>query len=460
MECSECHKECTELVAVHTDVMDKHMCNECLNKMLYNNNWAVFKWEYYTNSHPDIVSCDACWTMIHREMYRAHHWYCLKCIVDRYGMDYNSFCPQCGVYHILWVCDWNITDWTILTDWRLSFTVRTDNSLSWNARWEATDNVSYIRSIWQFQTERQLPDDVANDLKSFYHWCKNFNHYYTREPITIKWTVKYNNMQALKNIMSELDKERRRLDTIVSNGWKLSRYHNYKLQWIDDTGLVKWKYVDTMWNIRERSESINKFFQEFKVEETKEQLAWEFNYVLSSSLEHKVKAFKLNEKVHSCQKSNNSDSYARWAYDAITNGCNCPILLYNPGSTEPFARITTRIMYDKEGQEYILIDRLYHSWQVSDAVMKWEVYKWIVKDLKEQWYKVIASNYSAHDSSTYSYLASLWMVSNTKVQDLCQPLRGIIGNCWYYCDWWTIVRKGTIDDVLRATDYLNEAYVL
>ena len=117
-------------------------------------------------------------------------------------------------------------------------------------------------------------------------------------------------------------------------------------------------------------------------------------------------------------------------------------------------------MYDKQWQEYILIDRLYHSWQFSDSVMKWEVYKWIVQDLKAKWYKVIASNYSAHDNSTYSYLASLWMNSSNKVEDLCQPLRGLISNCWYYCDWWTVVRRGIVDEVQRATDYLDKAYVL
>ena len=92
--------------------------------------------------------------------------------------------------------------------------------------------------------------------------------------------------------------------------------------------------------------------------------------------------------------------------------------------------------------------------------MKWELYKSIVKDLKAKWYKVIASNYSAHDESTYAYLASLWMNSNKIITDLCQPLRRLVNGCGYYCDGWTVVRQGTVDDIVRATDYLDKAYLL
>lgn len=461
MHCIKCWEEITgaDIIVHNSNNIDEHMCEECAQKWLYEHNIAIFKWEYYNVRHPDIMRCDCCDNFIHRDMYRAQQWYCLKCVVQRYNLPEYFYCSQCGVYHIDWVCNWNLSDTTLAVNWRLSFSVRNDNG-NWNARGEATDNNTYVKSIWQFQTERELPETISKMLWQFYHWSKTFKHYYTWEPIDIKGTVKYSNVQALQNIMDNLERERRQLSTIVNRGWKLSRYHNYKLQWIDDNWLVKWKYIDTFGNVRERSESINKFFEEFKIEKSNDQMAWEFEYRLSSDLMHKVNAFNLNEEVHSCQKSGNSDSYARWAYDAITNGCNCPILLFNPGKDKPFARITTRIMYDNQWQEYILIDRLYHSWQFSDQVMKWEVYKGIVNDLKAKWYKVIASNYSAHDNSTYSYLASLGMSSNTVVTDLCQPLRGIIGNCGYYCDWWTVVRKGTIDEIQRATDYLDKAYLL
>lgn len=459
MKCPGCWED-KELINVkHSGNFDMSYCKECLNNKLAKAELAYFRWEYYDRNHPDIRLCSSCSTPIHKEFALHSDWYCMRCTM-RYR-SWLRYCPTCWVYHRDWICNASLADDTPSVDGRLNFVVRND-SKSWNPRGEAVDNTSYIKSIWQFQTERETPTKIKELLTEFYHHNKTFNHYYTREPIKIEGTVRYNNVQILSNIQKLLDRVRRwpSIENTILRWEKISRFHNYYLQWMDENWLVKWKYIDTMWNIRERSESINKFYDDCKVEKTNEQMTWEFRYVLSSDLKHKVAAFNLNERVHSCQKSGNSDSYARWAYDAITNWCNCPILLYTKNGTEPFARITTRIMYDKEGQEYILIDRLYHSWQFSDAAMRGEIYKSIVTDLKAQWYKVIASNYSAHDDSTYSYLASLWMKSDTVITDLCQPLRRLISNCGYYCDGWTVVRKWEIDWLVRATDYLDKAYLL
>lgn len=454
MKCSSCLQDIWT-IAIEWDNSWAMYCVNCLNNKAAKDEVVYFKWKYYERTHPDIRRCDSCSCLIHKDEYIWNRGYCLWCM-----MKYRSatYCPQCWICHD-WVCNGWLTDNSPVRDGRLNFTVRRE-SKSWSARGEAVENNTYIKSIWQYQTERETPSDIKEMLRKFYYWSKVFSHYYTREPINITGIVKYNNTQILSSVMRTLTRERDSIRGKVDEWLKISRYRNYYLQWIDDEWLIKWKFIDTMWNIRERSESINKFFDDFKLEQTNSQIAWEFKYVLSSDLMHKVKAFKLNEKVHSCQKSSNSDSYAKGAYDAITNGCNCPILIYNKWGREPFARITTRILYDKEGQEYILIDRLYHSWQFQDALMKWEVYKSIVKDLKDKWYKVIASNYSAHDESTYAYLASLWMHSDKIITDLCQPLRRLVNGCGYYCDGWTVVRQGTVDDIVRATDYLDKAYLL
>ena len=454
MTCNICHED-KELANVMSHWYWP-ICINCANNQVANNELVYFKWNYYPKNHPDVCRCDSCSRLIHREMYTMQWGYCQWCMIKYRSWVY--YCPRCWVVH-QWMCNGWLMDVSPTADWRINFTVRRE-SKSWSARGESVDNTSYISKIWQYQIERELPSDVKELLRRFYYSNNNFLHYYTREPIYITGTVKYNNTQVISSIMKELSKVKKDLSYSVEKWDKVSRYRNYFLQWVDDNWLIKRKFIDTMWNIRERSESINKFYDEFNKEKTNTQMAAEFTYVLSSSLKHKIDAFNLNEIVHSCQKSGNSDSYAKGAYDAITNGCNCPILIYNKWSKEPFARITTRILYDKEWQEYILIERLYHSWQFSDWLMKWEVYKAIVKDLKEKWYKVIASNYSAHDESTYAYLASLWMRSDTIVTDLCQPLRRLHNSCGYYCDGWTIVRVWVIDDIKRATDYLDKAYLL
>ena len=123
MHCIRCWEEITgvDIIVHNSNNIDEHICEECIQKGLYEHNIAVFKWEYYSLSHPDIMRCDCCDNLIHRDMYRAQQWYCLKCVVQRWDLPENFYCPQCWVYHIDWVCNWNISDTTIAVNWRLSF---------------------------------------------------------------------------------------------------------------------------------------------------------------------------------------------------------------------------------------------------------------------------------------------------------------------------------------------------
>lgn len=468
-KCVICDKECDNFYVVwsrpweqitDTEWHSATYCSTCINNKIAEHNIVYYKWDYYYRDHPEVTRCDRCWNPVHVKIYNTTGWWCNKCMLERTRAYPNmSYCEACWTYHLDWMCNGWLDDMRITSDKWLRFTVRKDSKSRDPKGWENW-NQAYIKSIWQFQTERELDSKTRDMLKNFYHNTRSFPHYYTREPVNITGTVKYNNTRVLSDIKHILSDLRDFRERYIRNCKRVSKYSNYYLRWLTDDWLIRRGYIDVMWNVRERCESINKFYQDIWEEVNNAQMTWEFKYILSSDLHHKIEAFKLNDKVSSCQKSHNYDSYARGAYDAITNGCNCPILLYNQGNTEPFARITTRIMYDKQGQEYILIDRIYHSWEFSDAAMKWAIYKWIVEDLKRKWYKVIVSNYSAHDESTYAYLASLGMNSNTIIEDLCQPLRRLIGWYGYYCDWWTVVRTWEIDDVKRATDYLDKAYLL
>ena len=123
-------------------------------------------------------------------------------------------------------------------------------------------------------------------------------------------------------------------------------------------------------------------------------------------------------------------------------------------------------MYDNDWQMYILIDRLYNDWSLSGQKIKWMMYKLIIEDIKSQWYKVIVSNYSAHDSSTLQYLEALWMKKWWVVTNLWQPLRRLFDVncdewvCWYYSDWWIEVYQEEINWLKRASDFLDKAYLV
>lgn len=461
MKCFLCDREWTIKFMDWNDV-ETSLCPECAKKLLNNNNCIIYKWVVYSNTNPNITICNGCWAFVHREQAAIQGWRCVMCAASRFYLKKKwieaewHYCPDCWAIHQHWICPTWMTD-EVKTSNYLSFQIGNENK-SWHPKWESLNKSSYVKKIWQFQTERELRESDVELLEKFYcHW-KKFSHYYTREPINIEWEVSYYNYRVITRIQDYLMEIREDAKVDIQDCIKVSKYYNYYLKWLDDTWLIKWQFIDLMWNIRERSESINKFLQDIWQKADNCNMFCKFKYRLSSALDHKISAFKLNEKVASCQKSGNCESYARWAYDAITNWCNCPLLIYTTDN-KLIARITTRIMYDEEWQEYILIDRIYHSWEFSDQMMKWEIYKSIVKDLKDKWYKVIASPYSAHDRSTYAYLYSLWLKSVWEVHNLCQPLRRLIGDFGYYCDWGTEVYTGEIDWLKRATDYLDKAYL-
>ena len=446
---------------------DKIICIDCAKEVMNSapNTTIVYKWELYEYGNNAIWSCGSCWWAVHKDILNVQGWICLHCKARRAWISANPeenynhdtyFCPECHTFHTKWLCNAALHD-NVQVRKSISFNVSNENKER-GIRWEARKNKDYISKIWQYQIERDLTQNQIDLLNNFYRWYRHFKHYYTREPYLIEWEVSYSNYKMVENIHDILTDIRDKFRRHLWQWLKTSKYYNYYVDWIDDKGLIRWKFIDVMWNLRERSESVNKFLLDVWQNADNSSIYCKFKYRISSDINHKIDAFKLNERVWSCQKSNNCESYARWAYDAVTNWCNCPLLIYTMDN-KLIARITTRIMYDKEWKEYLLMDRIYHSWEFSDSLMKWEIYKAIVLDLKDKWVNIIASPYSAHDRSTYAYLCALWMKAQWEVHDLCQPLRRVIWSYWYYCDWWTQVYEWELDWITRATDYLDKAYL-
>ena len=462
MECFLCDKEWT-IKFMDWDNIETSLCPECAKNLLNDNNCVLYKWVAYAVQNPNVTTCRNCWSFVHNEQAAIQDGRCLYCqatyfdIKNRWATAQWHYCVQCDAIHRHWMCPTWLTDDVKTSSRSLSFSVNNENK-AWNPKWDAVDKNRFIKTVWQFQTERELREEDRKLLEKFYHWYKKFQHYYTREPVNIEWELSYYNYELVRKVKDHLCDIRDGARSDIEDCIKLSKYYNYYLKWLDESWLIKWQFIDIMWNVRERSESINKFFQDIGLDADNSNMFCKFKYRLSSDINHKINAFKLNETVWSCQKSNNCESYARWAYDAITNWCNCPLLIYTM-KDKLIARITTRIMYDETWEEYILIDRIYHSWEFSDSMMKWTIYKAIVKDLKDKGHKVIASPYSAHDRSTYAYLHSLWLKSEWEVHNLCQPLRRLVGWFGYYCDWWTEVYTWEIDWLRWATDYLDKAYL-
>lgn len=421
--------------------------------------YPFYDWKYYDFTHHDITRCRHCDKKIHRNLLLDGR--CLKCHHLEEGSDI-IYCTECKHIHaknkpcnVLKDIDYVDNE---VVKFGESVEVNTASS-SFSPKWECVRN-DIVKKIWQYQSERELPNNIKETLNAFYkqHW--KFNHYYYWWDYKIEWDIFYMNTRKLSEVLENHKSLLRDINRQIDTWEKITPYRKYSLVWITPEWLLERAKYDLMWKEKHWFEKPNTFLQNIWIKIDNEENTMSLHYVLSSDLEHKLLAFKSNGRFGSCQKTENRQSYASWAYDAVTNWCNLPILIYKDGSKVPMWRITCRVMYDKSWKEYLLLERLYHDWSLWDNSIRWKMYAKIAYDLKCKWYNVIASNYSAHDSSTYSYLAKFGLSSNTVVEDLVQPLRQIPNGYGYYCDGWTKVYHDDIDWIDWATDYLDKAYLI
>ena len=494
-------------------------CTKCVRKNLleWKRKYIMHDGILWTrDSRPDIRECQTCWKLfipsdkavefykdgsLTREQCR-----CFKCM--KWATSHEIYCFECKGYHKAWE---HFTKWMAhnfstrkTSSWYINFSWSKD-SKSWMTNWTETicyqrDKQNELRKL-PFQEIRELPDDIIREIDRFYwdyditYYSSNpvkhyTTHYNYRDDIEINWqlTLKFGSFEEdlKKSMFTDRDSyyygwrdpytnEDCKLLWMKNKDLKIwikqNKYRNMYFDSIDDDWYVVWKFIDIFGNLRTKKESVNVFYQAQWLAVDNNSATMKLRYRLSSNLHHKLDAFLRNDQwnFNSCQRAGNHDSLSRWAYDTITNGCVCPILIYKTSdNSRAVWRITTRIMYDKDWEMYILLERLYHDWSFSKQTEKWEVYRAIVMDLKAQWYNVIASNYSAHDESTLNYIESLWIPRRMELRNLYQPLRQLFRTwpanndkrCWYYADGWTECLSDEIDGIRWTTDYLDKAYLL
>lgn len=506
--CFFCNKSCEEKDPVEVKCslpwFKMYACSKCVKDTLIKKTpgYVYHDWVLWTlDSRPDKRTCSHCWQVFvpsdkaSKYFKGTDTWWrnaystCPKCL--KATNSHMTYCFECKCYHPKWK---HLTDglqhkfkFSYSSFWDISF-VWTKDSKTWNTWWseDTVTDVNKIKAIQQlpFQEIRTLPESAIRVLDRFYHRSYSMHcteHYNFWDNINITWELKIKFgwfEQGLRDVMfwmwstSLYDNDRSKLKWVSSSDlkeWiKQNKYRNMYFDSIDDDWYVVWKYIDIFWTPREKKESINVFYQAQWLDVNNNSTVMNLKYVLSSNIQHKIEAFSRNDEwnFNSCQRSGNRDWLARWAYDTVTNGCICPILIYkNNDMSRAVWRITTRIMYDRDWEMYILLERLYHDWSFSKQSEKWEVYKAIVQDLKQQWYNVIVSNYSAHDNSTLNYVQSLWLQHKSVITDLYQPLRQLFRassreRSGYYADWWTECLGIELNWLQRTTDYLDKAYLL
>lgn len=435
--CYKCRRQFSDQALIYKN---KHKyCHNCFDKYFIQDK----DWEFITIGNPDIYECRKCWRVITQQIHEDLDGMCRCCFANKYWTSVNNIikCLKCWKFHL---CNENcecIRQMEFNTS--NSFSICNEHT-SRNYKWERTRKDINLDTT-KIQELLPYDEEVDKYLNMFYHRSdEEFHRYPSRwKDINEEWTITFVNANLIKDVLHALktDKANKRLK--IMGGYEISKYSDMELTWVKDWKL-EWTRINLMWKKVSSYESVNKFLTDHDYIESKAQLSWTYKYRMSTDIKHKLIWLQINEKFRSCQHSSNSNSYASWAYDFITNWCNCPILIYKDWVTDPIWRMLCRIMYDKKWIEYIVVERLYHNWEFwsqwwSDS-SRWYVIKAIVEDLIKKWYNIVVSPYSAHDESMYAYLITMWMNMWKPIKSLTQPARVMYRSCWYYCDGWTKVQ--------------------
>ena len=212
MECFLCDREWT-LQLMDAEDREVMVCEHCAKDLLNGSSnhidrgprFIMYKWVIYASTNPNVITCRWCWAPVHKEQAAMQDWRCIWCTANSLYLKRKwveaewHYCTECGAIHRHWMCPTGLGD-DINTNTYLSFQVGNENK-AWNPKWDSLNKSSYVKKIWQFQTERELRASDIDLLEKFYHHWKKFSHYYTREPINIEWEVSYYNYQIMFHLL-------------------------------------------------------------------------------------------------------------------------------------------------------------------------------------------------------------------------------------------------------------------
>lgn len=419
---------------VKTEYQDDYtICDRCW-WLITKDDATEFNDEIYCRDCKDneLRYCDDCWgleyiddcewvndNVVCRSCYESNYFYCERCWGTFHNDDYwwDDMCYGC------WdeMQDEN-DDWAEPKDWVIEYT-----------------DLSYW--LDQKQTIWPMPQAVVDELAEFY-WRGRFwlelSHRKTIEPI--EFYVELDNSIA-ENLFNNWARWTGiNATTRVIDALKYKRTKAINSSWVK----VEYEYYNNLWKLTTKTESIHSVYEYYKrvlgdlmttnmddyhFTKTK------YRCVLSNKTEHMLKLFRGNGSIwNSCQTSNNTKLYAKWAWDWFNNWCNVPVAVYD--DEKLVGRMLCRLFYDNDMKEYLMPDRLYLS--SNYATDKRKLIQGIVANLREHYDLVISAN-SEHDSTMYDYLYKNYKWEfDTSSCSLRQPAR--LNNSLeraYYHDSWT-----------------------
>lgn len=241
------------------------------------------------------------------------------------------------------------------------------------AKWALTYISKTTRDMLQNKTSITKPIKTLLETKYKNYWMK-FSFLNKYENINYSGSVVIEN----KNLMRAYVELFLRLQQHTSFQ-QFNKYRKFEIKKIEK-GIVYFEYIDSLWNKKERKESVLLFKKYILDEPTLKQ--WcksyendienitngseiKFDYVITNNINDKLAVYKMNSKWNSCQARNewvSPRNYARWLYDFFNNWCIAPLIIYQ--WWEIVWRSAFRIFFDEDGKRYINLERIFWHWHL------------------------------------------------------------------------------------------------
>lgn len=238
------------------------------------------------------------------------------------------------------------------------------------------------------------PKKLITWLKSFYKsvlssWDSPFTYWFKCDrEIYEEFNIVFDNKECWKKILRRYSD----LNALEPVHWfweTINKYRNtYDFKYSD--WYVSYKYIDTMWNVKEKKETVVSFMSymvNWKINPAEYMPQLECKIIISNRLEDKLEILEHHWFNGSCQRPGNCDYHSQWYHDMYYNWAMCVIKMY---IWDKFSwRSLARILYDKDWTEYLLIDRIYRIWMlwnIGDEIYH-QLFQWILN----KWYNVLSA---------------------------------------------------------------------
>lgn len=390
-ECEWTNILCYNDQMVYVDVWDQHVSQDA-----WDNGW---------------ICCDECWAHMHSD--------------DAYSHWANYYCLSC----------FNELDTSMPEEPRNGYITSTQSEHIPEKKQEVVESVpTKIADIiydhytqWEDSYYDQSSVERRNSLPLLrIDWCVDVFFTNVKEKIEyILYPLRENRMLGPYSSIREVE-ETSNTNMAVEMSY-VDKFGNIKKREEPIANIQKFvNKLVSVWALWRTWDSISKIFDDLKKENLKYN-RWITNDILD-------KWDFVNQTMSTCQTwwvDSNSIGYA----DLYLNWANA-LLFIDEWDRHLNWRALIRIMYDKHGNEYLFIDRLYTAGNISNKMSL--VFWSIVESLIDKWYSVVVSSHSEHGSDNRYLLDNTGKFTFTQCSDsLRTPARKIMFNeAAYYSDSW------------------------